>query len=44
MSTNTRKIPEMTGKQPLKEGELKCYDVAKKDTWDLSVWNWGANA
>ena len=24
MSSNTRKIPEKTGKQPLKEGELKC--------------------
>ena len=26
MSSNTHKIPEATGKQPLKEGELKCYE------------------
>ena len=26
MSSNTCKIPETTGKQPLKEGELKCYE------------------
>ena len=26
MSSNTHKIPETTGKQPLKEGELKCYE------------------
>ena len=38
MSSNTHKIPETTGKQPLKEGELKCY-VAKQDTCDLSVQN-----
>ena len=38
-SSNTHKIPETTGKQPSKEGELKCYDVAKKDTCDLSVQN-----
>ena len=25
MSSNTCKIPEATGKQPSKEGELKCY-------------------
>ena len=25
-SSNTCKIPETTGKQPLKEGELKCYE------------------
>ena len=25
-SSNTRKIPETTGKQPLKEGKLKCYE------------------
>ena len=24
-SSNTRKIPETTGKQPSKEGGLKCY-------------------
>ena len=24
MGSNTHKIPETTGKQPLKEGELKC--------------------
>ena len=29
-SSNTRKIPEMTGKQPLKEGELKCYKCGQK--------------
>ena len=39
MSSNTRKIPETTGKQPSKEGELKCMNVAKKDTCDLSVQN-----
>ena len=30
MSSNTRKIPETTGKQPLKEGELKCYKCGQK--------------
>ena len=30
MSNNTRKIPETTGKQPLKEGELKCYECGQK--------------
>ena len=30
MSSNTRKIPEITGKQPLKEGELKCYECGQK--------------
>ena len=25
-SRNTHKIPEISGKQPLKEGELKCYE------------------
>ena len=25
-SSNTYKIPETTGKQPLKEGKLKCYE------------------
>ena len=29
-SSNTHKIPEMTGKQPLKEGELKCYESGQK--------------
>ena len=29
-STNTRKIPEATGKQPSKEGELKCYECGQK--------------
>ena len=29
-SSNTRKIPETTGKQPLKEGELKCYECGQK--------------
>ena len=29
-SSNTRKIPETTGKQPLKEGELKCYKCGQK--------------
>ena len=36
-SSNTHKIPETTGKQPLKEGELKCYECGQKDTCDLSV-------
>ena len=39
MSSNTRKIPETTGKQPSKEGELNVMNVAKKDTCDLSVQN-----
>ena len=30
MSSNTRKIPEATGKQPLKEGELKCHECGQK--------------
>ena len=30
MSSNTHKIPETTGKQPLKEGELKCYECGQK--------------
>ena len=29
-SSNTRKIPETTGKQPLKEGELRCYECGQK--------------
>ena len=29
-SSNTRKIPETTGKQPSKEGELKCYECGQK--------------
>ena len=29
-SSNTRKIPETTGQQPLKEGELKCYKCGQK--------------
>ena len=29
-SNNTHKIPETTGKQPLKEGELKCYECGQK--------------
>ena len=30
MSSNTHKIPEATGKQPMKEGELKCYECGQK--------------
>ena len=30
MSSNTRKIPETTGKQPSKEGKLKCYECGQK--------------
>ena len=30
MSSNTHKIPETSGKQPLKEGELKCYKCGQK--------------
>ena len=30
MSSNTCKIPETTGKQPSKEGELKCYEYGQK--------------
>ena len=30
MSSNTHKIPEISGKQPLKEGELKCYEYGQK--------------
>ena len=29
-SSNTRKIPETTGKQPLKQSELKCYKCGQK--------------
>ena len=29
-SSNTCKIPETTGKQPLKEGKLKCYECGQK--------------
>ena len=29
-SSNTRKIPETTGKQPSKEGKLKCYKCGQK--------------
>ena len=30
MSSNTHKIPETTGKHPLKEGKLKCYECGQK--------------
>ena len=30
MSSNTHKIPETSGKQPLKEGELKYYKYGQK--------------
>ena len=30
MSSNTCKIPETTGKQPSKEGKLKCYECGQK--------------
>ena len=30
MSSNTHKIPETTGKQPSKEGELRCYECGHK--------------
>ena len=30
MSSNTCKIPEISGKQPSKEGELKCYKCGQK--------------
>ena len=29
-SSNTHKIPETAGKQPLKEGELRCYECGQK--------------
>ena len=29
-SSNTHKIPETTGKQPSKEGKLKCYECGHK--------------
>ena len=29
-SSNTCKIPETIGKQPLKEGELRCYECGQK--------------
>ena len=29
-SSNTHKIPETSGKQPLKEGGLKCYECGQK--------------
>ena len=30
MSSNTHKIPETAGKQPSKEGKLKCYEYGQK--------------
>ena len=30
MSSNACKIPETTGKQPSKEGELQCYECGQK--------------
>ena len=30
MSSSTCKIPETTGKQPSKEGELKCYECGQE--------------
>ena len=30
INSNTCKIPETTGRQPLKEGELKCYECGQK--------------
>ena len=30
MSSNTCKIPETTGKQPSKEGKLKCHECGQK--------------
>ena len=38
-SSNTHKLPETTGKQPLKEGELKCYECGQKGICNLSVRN-----
>ena len=35
--SNTHKIPETTGKQPSKEGELKCYKCGQKWTHVTSV-------
>ena len=35
MSSNTCKIPETTGKQPSKEGELKCYECGQKGHMQL---------
>ena len=29
-SSNTHKIPETSGKQPLKEGGLKCHECGQK--------------
>ena len=29
-SSNTHKIPETTGKQPSRKGELKCYECGQK--------------
>ena len=29
-SSNTHKISEISGKQPSKEGELKCYECGQK--------------
>ena len=43
-SSNTCKIPEATGKQALKKVNLNAMNVARKDTCDLSVWNWGTDA
>ena len=37
MSSNTHKIPETPGKQPSKEGKLKCYEFGQKRTHATSV-------
>ena len=42
-SSNTCKIPEATGKQPWKKVNKNAINVARKDTCNLSVWNWGAS-
>ena len=35
-SSNTHKIPEITGKQPLKEDKLKCYECDQKGHMELT--------
>ena len=37
MSSNTCKIPEISGKQPSKEGELKCYKCGQKGVLELLI-------
>ena len=41
--TNTCKALEMTGKQPSKKGELKCYECGQKGHMRPQCPNWGSD-